>query len=480
MLCGFLKKQGEKGLIKSFRQRWFMFDEKEGKLYYKYNNDNTEAIGFIDINSALQIRASSDNVTMFHIEVVGRVYNLQAKNEEERNLWVNGLRRHKDMLEVQKLQSLFDSDDFEKQITAIRQCGHLMTRTHNLELFGKLLSLAMKEGSKDPAILRELMIALVNSVTLKKLAEENEKEKTKELLKFAIAQATSKCLELQVTAIIAIQKLVLTYELFSQLFVAQNGLGLLVGFLQNKNVNPSLQRKSLQLLAHFTKDEKYTPQVLKLFDKKTIPDLLDIIDKIVDSSDSEIIHAVHLVAILSKIDELKPLIGTRAHVKVLIDALNKHYKNPDMRIELGVVFVNLVGKEKVRDIVYDVGGQTIMNFINQATQDGGTKYVLWRNKMIPANLAPPSSLSDQFALIKAAKDIPLKDKLIQMINAILKQKKKELDMPVGLKISDITLPSEPTESITISPYFLSISQFDVLFRYVVTFSFSVFDMLRFT
>jgi hypothetical protein len=82
---------------------------------------------------------------------------------------------------------------------------------HNLELFGKLLSLAMKEGSKDPAILRELMIALVNSVTLKKLAEENEKEKTKELLKFAIAQATSKCLELQVTAIIAIQKLVLTY-----------------------------------------------------------------------------------------------------------------------------------------------------------------------------------------------------------------------------------------------------------------------------
>jgi hypothetical protein len=100
--------------------------------------------------------------------------------------------------------------------------------------------------------------------------------------------------------------------------------------------------------------------------------------------------------------------------------------------------------------------------------------------VIPANLAPPSSLSDQFALIKAAKDIPLKDKLIQMINAILKQKKKELDMPVGLKISDITLPSEPTESITISPYFLSISQFDVLFRYVVTFSFSVFDMLRFT
>jgi len=75
--------------------------------------------------------------------------------------------------------------------------------------------------------------------------------------------------------------------------------------------------------------------------------------------------------------------------------------------------------------------------------------------VIPANLAPPSSLSDQFALIKAAKDIPLKDKLIQMINAILKQKKKELDMPVGLKISDITLPSEPTESITISPYFLS-------------------------
>jgi hypothetical protein len=127
---------------------------------------------------------------------------------------------------------------------------------------------------------------------------------------------------------------------------------------------------------------------LKLFDKKTVPELLDIIDKIVDSSDGEIIHAVHLVALLSKIgkpevliyfefllslfnsycslsfnvlwkrncqietflfsyclgDDMKPLIGTRTHIKVLIDALNKHYNNPDMRIELGTVFINLVGK----------------------------------------------------------------------------------------------------------------------------------------
>jgi hypothetical protein len=36
--------------------------------------------------------------------------------------------------------------------------------------------------------------------------------------------------------------------------------------------------------------------------------------------------------------------------------------------------------EKVREIVYEVGGQTIMNFINQVTKDGGTKYVLWHNK----------------------------------------------------------------------------------------------------
>jgi hypothetical protein len=47
-------------------------------------------------------------------------------------------------------------------------------------------------------------------------------------------------------------------------------------------------------------------------------------------------------------------------------------------------------------------------------------------EVVPANLAPPSSLSDQVALIKAAKDIPLKDKIIQMLNALLKQKKKGL------------------------------------------------------
>jgi hypothetical protein len=39
----------------------------------------------------------------------------------------------------------------------------------------------------------------------------------------------------------------------------------------------------------------------------------------------------------------------------------------------------------------------------------------------------------------------------------------ELDIPVGLKISDITLPTEPTESITISPYFTCTFHFIVIF-----------------
>lgn len=34
ILQGFLKKQGEKGLFKSFKLRWFSFEENEGKLYY--------------------------------------------------------------------------------------------------------------------------------------------------------------------------------------------------------------------------------------------------------------------------------------------------------------------------------------------------------------------------------------------------------------------------------------------------------------
>lgn len=55
------------------------------------------------------------------------------------------------------------------------------------------------------------------------------------------------------------------------------------------------------LFTHLNLDDKYVPQLLKLFDKKTVPDLLDIIDRIVDTSDSEIIQAVHLVALLSRI-----------------------------------------------------------------------------------------------------------------------------------------------------------------------------------
>jgi hypothetical protein len=41
----------------------------------------------------------------------------------------------------------------------------LICAAHNLELFGKLLAIAMKENNKDPAILREIIIALINSAT---------------------------------------------------------------------------------------------------------------------------------------------------------------------------------------------------------------------------------------------------------------------------------------------------------------------------
>jgi hypothetical protein len=45
-----------------------------------------------------------------------------------------------------------------------------------------------------------------------------------------------------------------------------------------------------------------------------------------------------------------------------------------------ILFSLVIIEDKVRDIVYEVGGQTVVNFINQTTKDGGTKYVLWHNK----------------------------------------------------------------------------------------------------
>lgn len=110
--------------------------------------------------------------------------------------------------------------------------------------------------------------------------------------------------------------------------------------------------------------------------------------------------------------------------------------------------------DKLRDVIYDVGGLGIVSFLNQAAKETPPRYVLWKNKIITALEAPATNFDKEYAALFAKKDMPFKEKLIAMMNVMLKQKRKEFDIPVGLSLSDIFLPDEPIDMLVVRPYFV--------------------------
>ncbi|XP_076371303.1 uncharacterized protein LOC143257061 [Tachypleus tridentatus] len=51
-LCGYLNKLGSRGLLKSFKRRWFVFSENSCKLYYYRTPEDLLPLGEIDISKA--------------------------------------------------------------------------------------------------------------------------------------------------------------------------------------------------------------------------------------------------------------------------------------------------------------------------------------------------------------------------------------------------------------------------------------------
>jgi hypothetical protein len=93
---GSLKKMGQKGFIKRWRQRYFKEDPESGKIfYYKSKNDKVPQ-GFIDISSITGVKPRDDNFGFldaygFEIYTTNRTYQLLASTESEQLTWINGL-----------------------------------------------------------------------------------------------------------------------------------------------------------------------------------------------------------------------------------------------------------------------------------------------------------------------------------------------------------------------------------------------------
>ncbi|XP_078382204.1 TBC1 domain family member 2B-like [Oculina patagonica] len=91
-LCGFLNKLGAKGL-KTWKTRWFVYDERKCKLYYYRTPQDFTPLGHIDLaNASFTFEVEdADRLTQFQICTSGRTYQLQAKDKQTMMFWLQEL-----------------------------------------------------------------------------------------------------------------------------------------------------------------------------------------------------------------------------------------------------------------------------------------------------------------------------------------------------------------------------------------------------
>lgn len=88
---GWLKKKGDKGPIKGWKNRWFQ--EKDDKIYYYKCRDDSNSLGYIDISKVVRLAKTGDGAFGFSITVsTGRTYVLQAFTDADRQDWLRILK----------------------------------------------------------------------------------------------------------------------------------------------------------------------------------------------------------------------------------------------------------------------------------------------------------------------------------------------------------------------------------------------------
>ncbi|GAM21414.1 hypothetical protein SAMD00019534_045890 [Acytostelium subglobosum LB1] len=89
-LQGYLRKQGEKGLIKAYKKRWFI--QKDSKLFYYEKEGDTQPYGYINLLDMLSVRTIDSG---FELATTGRIYNLQVLRPSDLSYWTDGLKELK-------------------------------------------------------------------------------------------------------------------------------------------------------------------------------------------------------------------------------------------------------------------------------------------------------------------------------------------------------------------------------------------------
>lgn len=110
-LCGYLNKMSSRSIVKAYKRRWFVFSEKNCKLYYCKEPGDSHSLGEIDIKSAsFYIGATNfDRLGAFVIRTQKRDYHLEAKDRQACLYWVQELQKHRQSYNLRRTQELKDS-----------------------------------------------------------------------------------------------------------------------------------------------------------------------------------------------------------------------------------------------------------------------------------------------------------------------------------------------------------------------------------
>eukprot|EP00008_Paramoeba_atlantica_P012335 CAMPEP_0201477746 /NCGR_PEP_ID=MMETSP0151_2-20130828/2717_1 /ASSEMBLY_ACC=CAM_ASM_000257 /TAXON_ID=200890 /ORGANISM="Paramoeba atlantica, Strain 621/1 / CCAP 1560/9" /LENGTH=784 /DNA_ID=CAMNT_0047858573 /DNA_START=230 /DNA_END=2584 /DNA_ORIENTATION=+ len=93
-LEGYLQKEGQKGLMKLWKHRWF--STQDNRLLYFHSETSTDPVGFIPLTQIVSIGTSTNPAhanmrAVFEIKTTQRVYYLLAECEEDKETWIAGM-----------------------------------------------------------------------------------------------------------------------------------------------------------------------------------------------------------------------------------------------------------------------------------------------------------------------------------------------------------------------------------------------------
>ncbi|XP_044139307.1 TBC1 domain family member 2B [Bufo gargarizans] len=92
-LCGHLAKLSGKGPLRSFKNRWFVFDPRRCHLYYFKSPQDTQPLGHIDIGDASFSYDLEADEGQFEIHSSGRVSMVRASSRQAMTYWLQELQQ---------------------------------------------------------------------------------------------------------------------------------------------------------------------------------------------------------------------------------------------------------------------------------------------------------------------------------------------------------------------------------------------------